>query len=233
MGFYAGYALSIFGRPQDKLSHVLVDSAFESHPGFFYPTPYASVLRSRDGNDLLDRKDAKVELAYMPFISMRQAIPEKFLDEDTTFEGMVQHLQKNVFDIRVFISSTESALIIGDNIIKLTPANFVFYYWLAKRIEQGEGPIELPHDDEPNISYRDEYLKCLQETVNEMVDMDRTLSTIANGMEYAFIRDRKTQINKVLKSELGISSEVYAVVLLDRKKRLNGLKLSKEKIQFI
>ncbi|MCS7316482.1 MAG: CRISPR-associated ring nuclease Csm6, partial [Bryobacterales bacterium] len=38
MGFYLGYALSLFGRPQDRLSHVLVSAPYESHPEFFYPT---------------------------------------------------------------------------------------------------------------------------------------------------------------------------------------------------
>ena len=39
MGFYVGYALSLFGRGQDRLSHVLVPPAFESQPEFFYPGP--------------------------------------------------------------------------------------------------------------------------------------------------------------------------------------------------
>jgi CRISPR-associated protein (TIGR02584 family) len=39
MGFYLGYALSLFGRPQDRLSHVLVSSPFESNQNFFYPLP--------------------------------------------------------------------------------------------------------------------------------------------------------------------------------------------------
>ena len=38
MGFYAGYALSLYGREQDRLSHVLVDADYESHPQFYYPT---------------------------------------------------------------------------------------------------------------------------------------------------------------------------------------------------
>ena len=37
MGFYLGYAFSLFARPQDELSHVLVSSPFENHPEFFYP----------------------------------------------------------------------------------------------------------------------------------------------------------------------------------------------------
>jgi CRISPR-associated protein (TIGR02584 family) len=39
MGFFLGYALSLYGRPQDKLSHVLVSEPFESSSGFYYPTP--------------------------------------------------------------------------------------------------------------------------------------------------------------------------------------------------
>ncbi len=35
MGFYVGYALSLFGRAQDRLSHVLVPPAFESPRRFF------------------------------------------------------------------------------------------------------------------------------------------------------------------------------------------------------
>jgi len=37
MGFYLGYVLSLLGRPQDRLSHVLVNKPFESNPHFYFP----------------------------------------------------------------------------------------------------------------------------------------------------------------------------------------------------
>jgi CRISPR-associated protein (TIGR02584 family) len=37
MGFFAGYAFSLFGRTQDRLSHVLVNDPFESFPDFYFP----------------------------------------------------------------------------------------------------------------------------------------------------------------------------------------------------
>ncbi len=40
MGFYAGYALSLYGRAQDSMSHVLVSEEFEFASNFYYPTPY-------------------------------------------------------------------------------------------------------------------------------------------------------------------------------------------------
>jgi len=42
MGFYLGYAFSLFARPQDNLSHVLVSSPFEGHPDFFLPASSAT-----------------------------------------------------------------------------------------------------------------------------------------------------------------------------------------------
>ena len=57
MGFFAGYALSLYGRKQDRLSHVLVSTPFESHPDFFYPTPYSHLIPgSGDTARTLDTK---------------------------------------------------------------------------------------------------------------------------------------------------------------------------------
>src|SRR5262245_33676219 len=33
-----GFALQLYGRPQDRLLHVLVDEALQNHPAFFYPS---------------------------------------------------------------------------------------------------------------------------------------------------------------------------------------------------
>ena len=62
MGFYLGYALSLYGRAQDRLSHVLVNPPYESNPEFFYPTPTERLIETRDG-DVVDAQDARVGLA--------------------------------------------------------------------------------------------------------------------------------------------------------------------------
>ena len=49
MGYYIGYALSLYGRAQDQLSHVLVTDRYENLRGFFYPTPYSQVIEDRNG----------------------------------------------------------------------------------------------------------------------------------------------------------------------------------------
>uniref|UniRef100_UPI00359318F9 CRISPR-associated ring nuclease Csm6 n=1 Tax=Thiocapsa sp. TaxID=2024551 RepID=UPI00359318F9 len=63
MGFYLGYALSLYGRPQDRLSHVLVSAPYESHPQFFYPTPESDVIHTPPPDSRpYDTRDARVTL---------------------------------------------------------------------------------------------------------------------------------------------------------------------------
>lgn len=70
VGFYVGYALSLFGRPQDRLSHVLVSAPFEAHWEFWYPPPKEKVIFAPD-NRLYSTKDARISLAYIPFVRLR------------------------------------------------------------------------------------------------------------------------------------------------------------------
>ena len=46
MGYYAGYALTLFGRHQDQLSHVLVSEEFEGNRDFFFPTRQTEIVYS-------------------------------------------------------------------------------------------------------------------------------------------------------------------------------------------
>lgn len=88
MGFYLGYALSLFGREQDRLSHVLVGEPFESSWDFFYPTPYSRIITTRD-NKLADTAKARVTLAEIPFVSLRHGQPEHLLTGHARFSEAV------------------------------------------------------------------------------------------------------------------------------------------------
>lgn len=76
MTFYLGYAMSIFGRSYDRLSHVLINESFENIPGFFFPTheKHEIHLKDREGQltgEVLNTQDAKVILADIPFVRQR------------------------------------------------------------------------------------------------------------------------------------------------------------------
>jgi|25BtaG_2_1085352.scaffolds.fasta_scaffold00039_6 CRISPR-associated protein (TIGR02584 family) len=93
MGFYAGYALSLFGRPQDRLSHVLVSEGYESLRDFFYPTPTTRVIYDRDGKSL-DASKAQVWLAEIPFVRLRGGLSQSLLNGQHGFSETVALARK-------------------------------------------------------------------------------------------------------------------------------------------
>lgn len=93
-GYYTGEATSLFARPQDRLSHVLVSEGYEGNPKFFYPTKNKEMITCRlDGEEVeLDANKAEVELAYLPFQRRREQLPAFYLRESG--EGLSVILDK-------------------------------------------------------------------------------------------------------------------------------------------
>ena len=80
MGFYLGHAMSMYARPQDEVSHVLVNSPFEGHPDFFYPpcpaTQASRISREQKPEHTSVLDQAEVRLAPVPFIRLRRLAPQ-------------------------------------------------------------------------------------------------------------------------------------------------------------
>lgn len=77
MTYYMGYAMSLFGRKQDRLSHVLVSDGYENLEDFYYPSQTQEMITHNYSKPLDVGKmprDAKIMLADIPFIRMRNSL---------------------------------------------------------------------------------------------------------------------------------------------------------------
>jgi len=75
-------AAQLYGRPQDRIYHVLVSPEFESNRSFFYPPPVPVEIELRDRKgELYSKKTsyARINLIPMPFISIRDRLSDEFL----------------------------------------------------------------------------------------------------------------------------------------------------------
>ena len=83
-------AFTHLARPQDRLTHVLVDEPFDGglQPLFFYPTQPVQKLVSRDKKTFLAR-EARIELAEVPFAPLRVRFPD-IAEIPTHFRTLVQ-----------------------------------------------------------------------------------------------------------------------------------------------
>lgn len=131
MGFYIGYALSLFGRRQDRLSHVLVEEAFEQNREFFYPPPETKMLNTPQG--MRDAARAKVMLADIPFVRMREGIPKLVLSEGWDFSQAVAMTQQGLADFRLTIDCANLSIVCNNmKPIKLPLREFCFYLAMAE-----------------------------------------------------------------------------------------------------
>jgi CRISPR-associated protein (TIGR02584 family) len=85
MSYHGGAAMTLFGRLQDELSHVLIEpDRFEGCVDFWFPTQESQIVQHRDGS-LLDAKDAGIELSMNPFLRMGEHLPTWLRKQDLDY----------------------------------------------------------------------------------------------------------------------------------------------------
>ncbi len=87
MGACLSLAAQCYGRPQDRLFHVLVSAEFERNPDFFFPPRQSQEIILRDAQGNPYRKEtrfAKVTLVTMPFFSIRNYLTAGHLQHPKT-----------------------------------------------------------------------------------------------------------------------------------------------------
>ena len=100
MSIYLTTAMQLFGRAQDRLSHVLVSEAFETLPEFFYipPTPRQIEVKDRTGQVVkhLSTASAEIHLADIPFIRLQGVRSAWLPDNGSSYSDVVQQAQDNL-----------------------------------------------------------------------------------------------------------------------------------------
>jgi CRISPR-associated protein (TIGR02584 family) len=242
MGYYLGYALSLYGRKQDSLSHVLVTDLYEGLPEFFYPTPYSQIIFNRREDRSLDTQEAKVMLAEIPFVRLIDGNVPLFLQQAKIgFSDSVRMAQalddepllkinlKAVKNKRLLVSSLELE-------IPMTSVNFAFYVWVLNRSQNDES-VQRRQVIRPNANYAAEFLKVYQQSVSEMRESDKVIEGLEKGMEDMFLSDRVTAVNKSFVKVLGKrAAQPYLIQSLGKQKEggvFYRVTLSEEQVHFL
>ena len=229
MGYYLGYALSLYGRAQDSLSHVLVTDRYEGLKDFFYPSPDSHVIEDRDGK-ALDAHEAEVMLAEIPFVRLRDGLPERLLNGKIGFSESVNFARQMEMEPSLRVDQVQRKLIVNGIEIKLSDVNYVFYLWILERSLNGEQTLRI----EGNQPYAEEYMQRYEQILGEMKSKERICNALNQGMPSNWMSERKTAIQKGFESALGKqAAKSYVVQSTGRNNKLSYfIGLSEEQVVF-
>jgi CRISPR-associated protein (TIGR02584 family) len=231
MGFFLGYALSLFGRPQDRLSHVLVPTAFESHPEFFYPPPKPRVLFTRD-NRPVRTDEADITLADIPFVRLRDGLPESLLGGRASFSETVRQAQRSLGPAELVLDSKTRRVRCAGITLALRPVEFAFLAWFAQRALAGiPGICRTAVSLAETAEFLAEYRSLTDQLSGEYERVERALR---NGMDYAYFDQRKSLLHKHLNKALGKSAAKPYLIASDncRPQSCYALTLKPQQIRF-
>jgi CRISPR-associated protein (TIGR02584 family) len=231
MGYYLGYALSLFGRPQDRLSHVLVEDPYESSWEFFYPTPYSRVITTRD-NKLVDTAQAEVSLAEIPFVSLRHGLDERLLDGGASFSEAVASAQRALAPPRLIVDLDHGCIQAGEEIVRLPPASLALLALYARRAVEGRGPVAAPPKGVPDPAWSDWYLAEYRAIRDEMADLDATERALARGMDGEYFSQRLSKLRRELRRALGPAARPYLISDGGTRPRRYRIELPSKAIRF-
>lgn len=234
IGFYAGYALSLFGRPQDALSHVLVSAPFEAHPEFYYPTRSSRIIYTPPPDSRpLDTRSAEVTLAEIPFVRLRRLLPERLLAANSGYAELVRATEETLGTPKLAIDPDERAITAAGRTLRLPPSEFAFYAWMARRKLRGAEPVACPSEGAPEPALAEEFLREYVRADPGSTARERTRRALRNGMEKNYFLERKSRVNRLLEEALGASAWAYKVQGFGKRPDTRyGLALEPEQIDF-
>ena len=207
MGFFLGYALSLFARPQDKLSHVLVSEPFENNKDFFYPSQQSKLIITAEGR-ALDASQAKVMLAEIPLVHLRSGLNENLLNGNINYSDVVRIAQAEILpNVELRFSASDYLIRCGNTDIRLKPVEYAVFLWMAQLKKQGRSI--RPGDDIGTDDFLTLYQKILPKISSRYDNAERSLKSDDDFLPY--FQEKKTRINNVLKRHLGNAAKNYTI----------------------
>ncbi|MBN8507901.1 MAG: TIGR02584 family CRISPR-associated protein [Burkholderiales bacterium] len=211
LGFFAGYALSLWGRPQDRLSHVLVSEPFESSWEFFYPTPYERIIQTRDGK-IANCAKAEVSLADIPFVRLRHGLPAELREGRASFAQAVAAAQGQLGPPRLVLDLRHQRADAAGRAFELPPADLAFLAWFARRAQRGLPGVPCPNEGAPSAEHAQAYLAEYRRIRGFLDDDAATVRRYAAGMAKADFEERKSKLKRALQRALGAAAVPYTIV---------------------
>lgn len=228
MGYYLGYALSIYGRPQDRLSHILINGAFEGHPGFYYPTPYQWIIQTRDSKpQALDCSKAVIEFAEIPFVRLRDGLPQRLLIGKANFMETVEIANLAHGEVHLYIDTASHSVRVNGISVKLAGTYFALLYWFAERTLNNNPEIHWDQYGEWHDNYLPLLRRLFRKNDNNVERAENALKFAVNDPQSAknYFQPTLSKLRKILNKELSKALADRCAIQKTGRKKAGGYRL--------
>ena len=138
-------AAQMYGRPQDRLYHVLVSPEFESNRDFYYPPKKSRTIELKDnrGQPFYKKTSyAQVNLIHIPFFSIREQLNDDLLREPGDPGSlMLSLIKEDAF--RLTINLISGKIVYKTMELDMMPARLALYAFFA--IQKKNCSIDKQH----------------------------------------------------------------------------------------
>ena len=200
MSYYAGYALSLYGRWQDRLSHIFVNAPFTNNNAFFYPRPQAEQFVYNNHHYSTD--DANIILSDIPYVRMRYQVPLALLAGTAGFQETVDKIQRFNQAPSIELHLASRNVVFNGVELVLSPINFAFYYWLCQRKKKALPPLVLDEDDFM-LDFLRVYTFFTNPNAGTYAKVEKTAQQKDTKGQKKWFESRKSTLQKKLKTTLG------------------------------
>lgn len=142
MGALLYACMTLAGRETDRLTHVLVSEPYETIPEFYFAAQPGGGLPDRAGR-LHSPAAARVELADVTFVPLRNLFTRELGQPAGTFRRLVDHCRANVRrttgeHLRLEIDRARPHTQINGRLLELAPREHLILLFFALRAKHGE-----------------------------------------------------------------------------------------------
>lgn len=237
MGFYAGYALSLYGRAQDRMSHVLVEDKFEKASNFFYPSVNENDFAEDYAKQFIGRtKDAKIWLANIPFVRMKDAIKDKHQLKQDSFTQVVQKINESFNDVKLIIDLPNRTVQVNDKFIinDLPPREFAMLSWFAVRKKENKEGIIAPKDNMTSSKISQQELKKISALTADYLQYYAELKNDPDiSVDKKFFEGVKSLLKSSLETAFGLELAAKIAIVQENRGKPFYLNLNPDCIEII
>lgn len=137
--------MSLLGRHDDQIQHILVDDVWTFQPDFMYPG-CKGVFVDKMTNKSLSSSDAELQIVDVPFVPLRYMFGKDLEQSAGSFRELVNQVRARSIgsgeDLEVQMTPATGDLNVNGMRVTLSPNEYLLYLYFACRASEGEPPVD-------------------------------------------------------------------------------------------